>query len=100
MSPQVRGRTNRLSGRKLTPGEHLRAEMEQLGLNQVSLGKTLGVTRQTVNNVINGRQPISRAMSAGLGRLTNRPADYWLQSSFAAALANSAQGLLVNHQIA
>lgn len=100
MSPQARGRTNRLSGGRLTAGEHLRAEMERLGFNQVSLGKALGVTRQTVSNVIHGRQPVSRAMSAGLGRLTNRPADYWLQSSFPGEPAASAQGLLVDHQIA
>lgn len=84
-----------------TPGQHLRAEMERLGLNQVALSNALGVTRQTINNIVNDRQPISRALSAKLGRLTGQPSDYWLQSLFAPTVVGSAstQTLLVNHQI-
>jgi deoxycytidine triphosphate deaminase/DNA-binding XRE family transcriptional regulator len=74
--------------------------MERLGLNQVSLGKRLGVTRQTVNNVMNGRQPISRALSAALARLTHRPSDYWLQSSFSGSVVVAPpHGVLGKNQI-
>src|SRR5689334_10537 len=97
MSPPARGRPKSASSGKLTAGEHLRAEMQRLGLNQVSLSKALGVTRQTVNNVINGRRPISRGMSAALAGLTRRPLDYWLQSSF--ATGSSGQALLQKDQI-
>src|SRR3977135_2343381 len=70
------------SGAELTPGEHLRAEIERLGLDQVAVADAAGVSRQTINNIVNGRQPISRAMAARLGRLTDRSSDYWLRSSF------------------
>ncbi len=93
----------------LTPGAHLRAEIQRLGLDQVAVSKATGVSRQSVNNIINGRQPISRAMAGKLGRLTGRSSDYWLSERFsekagvrtgvniAARLAGT--GVLVNHQI-
>jgi addiction module HigA family antidote len=91
-------------GGSLKPGEHLRAELERLGLNQIAVGKAAGVSRQSINNIVNGRQPISRAMAAKLGPLTGRSADYWLQDMFAPGATTSlpraaAGNLLVDHQI-
>lgn len=100
----------------LTPGEHLRAEIERLGLDQVAVSRATGVSRQSINNIVNGRQPISRAMAGKLGRLTGHSSDYWLRASFtrrrgaAAARAGASTiaesgarplgvGVLVNHQI-
>lgn len=99
----------------LTPGEHLRAEIERLGLDQIAVSQATGVSRQSINNIINGRQPISRAMAGKLGRLTGHSSDYWLRSAFPRAKpATSARnkraafessgrpfgvGILVNHQI-
>jgi plasmid maintenance system antidote protein VapI/deoxycytidine triphosphate deaminase len=99
MAAQSRDRGRRRSG--LKANEHLRAELERLGLNQVDVSKATGVTRQTVNNVVTGRQPISRAMAAKLGRLTGRGSDYWLQDLFDAPKPQSAPraGILVGHQI-
>ena len=95
----------------LTPGEHLRAEIERLGLDQVAVSAATGVSRQSINYIVNGRQPISRAMAAKLGRLTGHEPDYWLRASFprpdgaivvaqkrAEAPARAA-GVLVNYQI-
>src|SRR5665647_441592 len=95
---------------RATPGAHLRAELRRLGLDQVAVSKATGVSRQSVNNIINGRQPISRAMAGKLGRLTGHSSDYWLSESFSeggpapytadAAPRVAGAGLLVNHQIA
>lgn len=71
-------------GGHLTPGEHLRAEIERLGLDQIAVAEATGVSRQSINNIVNNRQPISRAMASRLGALTGHDKDYWLQSSFAA----------------
>jgi len=101
MSPQTRDRSGRRGALKAS--EHLRAGLERLGLNQIDVSKATGVTRQTINNVVNGRQPISRAMAAKLGRLTGRGSDYWLQDSFAAPKPRSQSAtrasMLVDHQI-
>lgn len=99
-------RTDDDAGR-LTPGAHLRAEIERLGLDQVAVSKATGVSRQSVNNIINGRQPISRAMAGKLGRLTGRSSDYWLSEFFSAGgkarptkdVRIVGAGVLVNHQI-
>ena len=99
MSAQTRDRGRRRSALKASA--HLRAELDRLGLNQVDVSKATGVTRQTVNNVVNGRQPISRAMAAKLGRLTGRGSDYWLQESFDTSEPQSAPraSILVGQQI-
>ena len=105
---RVKTKAGRDAGR-LAPGVHLRAEIQRLGLDQVAVSKATGVSRQTVNNVINGRQAISRAMAGKLGRLLGQSSDYWLGDSFPvqAGMRRPANmqaraagiGLLVNHQI-
>ena len=66
----------------LTPGAHLRAEIERLGLDQVAVARATGVSRQTINNIVNDHQTISRAMAGKLGRVTGRSSDYWLRAAF------------------
>ena len=96
----------------MSPGEHLRAEIDRLGLDQVAVSKAAGVSRQSINNIINGRQPISRAMAIKLGRLTGHGPDYWLRASFSATAGAAPArrpvvrmrpaariGVLVNHQL-
>lgn len=88
---------------RASPGAHLRAELRRLGLDQVAVSKATGVSRQSVNNIINGRQAISRAMAGKLGRLTGHSSDYWLSESFGengAPVSAAVGGILVNHQIA
>lgn len=104
MSAGSRGKNqaDREAGRA-TPGAHLRAEFRRLGLDQVAVSKATGVSRQSVNNIVNGRQPISRAMAGRLGRLTGHSSDYWLGESFGGSEPvpySGGGGLLVNHQIA
>ena len=87
---------------RASPGAHLRAELKRLGLDQVTVSKATGVSRQSVNNIINGRQPISRAMAGKLGRLTGHSSDYWLSESFGQRRVLErarAAAPLVNHQI-
>jgi len=67
----------------MTPGEHLRLELKRLALNQTELARALDISRQTINNVINGRQPVSRALARKLGSITGKPSDYWLRDSYA-----------------
>jgi deoxycytidine triphosphate deaminase/addiction module HigA family antidote len=111
MSAEIRRRaTGTAGGASLTPGQHLRAELRRLGLDQVAAGRALGVTRQTINNIVNDRFPISRATASKLGQLTGHRADYWLQSVFPVAhsavesrskpsVTESGGHVLVNQQI-
>ncbi len=98
------------------PGEMLREDfLSDYGLTVSRLAEAVGVSRQSINNIVNGRQPISRAMAGKLGRLTGHSSDYWLRAVFPRAPAVSAArgkqapaepqtrplgvGVLVNHQI-
>jgi addiction module HigA family antidote len=104
MAAQVRGRVTGGSDATLTPGQHLRAEMRRLGLDQAALGEAIGVSRQSINNVVNDRQPISRSMAGRLARVTGRPSDYWLRQGFTSDGADEAHeprhaGVLVQQQL-
>lgn len=101
--------TANLAAAELRPGEHLRAEIKRLGLDQIAVSKATGVSRQSINNIVNGRQAISRAMASKLARLTGHSSDYWLRASFPRKQQKRIRpraeprplgvGVLVNHQI-
>ena len=42
-----------------TPGEHLCAEMQRFGFDQGALADALGVSWQSVNNIVTNQLPIS-----------------------------------------
>ena len=94
-----------MDAKGLSPGQHLRAEIRRLGLDQIAVSQAAGVSRQSINNIVNGRQRISRAMAAKLGRLTGHSSDYWLRASFPLRQAargggdGATGGILVDHQI-
>ena len=66
----------------LTASEFLDHELKRLGLDQQKLADLTGVSRQTINAIVRGRQPISRAMSVKLGEVFDQPADFWLREQF------------------
>ena len=61
------------------PGEVLREEfMPDYGLTVASLAKRLGVSRQSVNEVMRERRAVSTEMAMRLSRLFGTSAEYWL----------------------
>ena len=61
------------------PGEVLREEfMPDYGLTVASLAKRLGVSRQSVNEVVRERRAVSTEMAMRLSRLFGTSAEYWL----------------------
>lgn len=91
----------------LSPGEHLRAEIERLRLDQLATAKVLALSRQTINNIVNDRQAVSRTVAIKLGRLFGQDADYWMRTSFPRPSRSAKQryakplcpGVLVDHQL-
>ena len=68
-----------LMARKPHPGEVLREEfMPDYGLTVASLAKRLGVSRQSVNEVVRERRAVSTEMAMRLSRLFGTSAEYWL----------------------
>ena len=72
------------------PGRSIRAAcLEPLGLSVTEGAKILGVTRQSLNNVINGKSGISPEMAIRLSKAFGSTAETWLQMQLAYDLAQA-----------
>src|SRR3972149_1900549 len=63
------------------PGEMLREDfMPDYGLSVSSMAKALGVSRQTVNELLRERRAVSPEMALRLSRLFGNTAEFWLNA--------------------
>ena len=61
------------------PGEHLRFDyLEPLSLSVTEAARKLGVTRQTLNNVVNGVSGVSPEMAIRLSKAFGGRPEVWL----------------------
>jgi len=61
------------------PGELLKDNVEELGLSVAEAAKGLGVTRQQLYNVMNGKSAITPEMAIRLEKALGGTADLWLR---------------------
>ena len=72
------------------PGRIVRHDcLEPLGLSVTEGAKVLGVTRQALNNVINGKSGISPEMAIRLTKAFGSTAETWLRMQVAYDLAQA-----------
>jgi len=70
------------------PGRSIRtACLEPLGLSVTEGAKVLGITRQALNNVVNGKAAISPEMAIRLAKAFGSTAETWLRMQLAYDLA-------------
>ena len=70
------------------PGRSIRSAcLEPLGLSVTEGAKVLGVTRQALNNVVNGKAAISPKMAIRLAKAFGSTAETWLRMQLAYDLA-------------
>ena len=70
------------------PGRSIRtACLQPLGLSVTEAAKVLGVTRQALNNVVNGKAAISPEMAIRLTKAFGSTAETWLRMQVAYDLA-------------
>jgi len=75
------------------PGEMLREDfLPDYGLNPTSLASALGVSRQTVNEILRGKRSISPLMALRLSRLFGNSPEFWLSAQQARDLWAIEQG--------
>lgn len=75
------------------PGRSIKiACLEPLGLSTAEGAKVLGVTRQTLNNVISGKSAITPEMAIRLTKAFGSSAETWLQMQMAYDLAQARKG--------
>ncbi|MHB1461719.1 MAG: HigA family addiction module antitoxin [Armatimonadota bacterium] len=61
----------------VTPGDVIQDHLDSLGMKQIELADRLGMTVITINEIINGKSPITHETSIKLERVLGRPSHYW-----------------------
>jgi addiction module HigA family antidote len=78
--------------RPIHPGEMLREEfLPDYGLSVSGLAEALGVSRQTVNELLRERRAVSPEMALRLSRLFGNSPEFWLNAQRAVDLWDAAQ---------
>ena len=79
--------TKKREVRPIHPGEMLREDfIPDYGLTVSSLANALGVSRQSVNELILERRAVSPSMALRLSRLFGNSAEFWLNAQRAVDL--------------
>ncbi|NCO65664.1 MAG: addiction module antidote protein, HigA family [Candidatus Aquicultor secundus] len=74
------------------PGEMLREDfLPDYGLTVSSLARALGVSRQTVNELVRERRAVSPEMALRLARLFGNTPEFWLKAQRAVDLWEAAR---------
>lgn len=61
------------------PGEYLEEWIDHHGLSQQRVAELLGSSRKQVNEIVNGRAPITSDTAMRLERVVGIPANTWLK---------------------
>ena len=76
------------------PGEMLREDfMPDYGLTTAGIADALGVSRQTINELLRERRAITPAMALRLSRLFGNTPDFWLNAQRAFDLRQAQKDL-------
>ncbi|MFT9663697.1 HigA family addiction module antitoxin [Mycobacteroides abscessus subsp. abscessus] len=76
----------------VAPGEYLEEWIDEQGLSQQQVADRLGVSRKHVNELVNGRAPVTQDTAIRLERVVGIPASAWLryEAAYRADLARIA----------
>jgi antitoxin HigA-1 len=84
--------TTGLKRRPTHPGEMLREDfLPDYGLTVSSLAKAIGVSRQSINEIVRERRSVSPEMALRLARLFGNSPEFWLNAQRAVDLWEAAQ---------
>ena len=86
--------TSKRKIRPTHPGEMLREDfLPDYGLTVAGLAEAVGVSRQTVNELLRGRRGVSPKMALRLSRLFGNTPEFWLNAQRAVDLWDAAQAI-------
>jgi antitoxin HigA-1 len=86
--------TTALQRRPTHPGEMLREDfLPDYGLSVSSLASALGVSRQSVNELLRGRRALTPAMALRLSRLFGNSPEFWLNAQRAIDLWDASRAI-------
>ncbi|MEA3250494.1 MAG: HigA family addiction module antitoxin [Pseudomonadota bacterium] len=79
--------TSRIERRPTHPGEMLREDfLPEFGLSVSKLAEAIGVSRQSINELLRERRAVSPEMALRLGRLFGNSPEFWLNAQRAVDL--------------
>jgi addiction module HigA family antidote len=86
--------TTRIKRRPTHPGEMLREDfLPDYGLTVSRLASLVGVSRQSINELLRGRRDVSPEMSLRLARLFGNSPEFWLNAQRAVDLWDAKQAI-------
>ena len=86
--------TRPMKRRPTHPGEMLGEDfMPDYGLTVAGLAEALGVSRQSINELLRGRRAVSPEMALRLSRLFGNSPEFWLNAQRAVDLWDAAQAM-------
>ncbi len=86
--------TTGMKRRPTHPGEMLREDfLPDYGLTASTLAQAVGVSRQSVNELLRERRSVSTEMALRLARLFGNSPEFWLNAQRAVDLWNAAQAI-------
>ncbi len=84
----------RMKRRPTHPGEMLREDfMPDYGLTVLALAQAVGVSRQSINELLRGRRAISPEMALRFSCLFGNSAEFWLNAQRAVDLWDATQAI-------
>jgi len=88
----------RMARRPTHPGEMLREDfLPDYGLTTSGLAETIGVSRQSIHELLHERRAISPAMALRLAKLFGNSPEFWLNAQRAVDLWDVAQ--VIQHDV-
>lgn len=86
--------TTGMKRRPTHPGEMLREDfLPEYGLNVAGLADAVGVSRQSINELLRGRRAASPEMALRLARLFGNSPEFWLNAQRAVDLWDAARAI-------
>ena len=86
--------TGQMKRRPTHPGEMLREDfLPDYGLSGSGLADAVGVSRQSINELLRGRRAVSPEMALRLARLFGNSPEFWLNAQRAVDLWDAAQSI-------
>ena len=81
------------------PGEHLTEFLEELGISQYRLAKSINVPPRRINEIVKGLRGISADTALRLGRFFDMTPQFWMNLQANYVLATSAAVLDLDHEV-
>lgn len=83
------------------PGEHLRVDLEELGMSQAALARALNVPKNRISQIVNGERGITADTALRLARWMGTTPQYWLnlQANYELRKAEQEDGQTIRDEV-